>query len=170
MQFKKIMLFTFLVFVVFAGVWCWNNSSDRSFKDSKMDSISLKKNEEQLLSLINNKRSEKGVFKLKLSEQLVEACRFHGQKMFEAGSSDHRINNIGPAGRLSLVEYIWGAYGEVVEKSLNGPRLVFQGWDSDQEKAKKIVRADFLEVGLSITDLDKNGFQYYCIIFARPRK
>jgi uncharacterized protein YkwD len=116
------------------------------------EQLALTANEQEMVKLHNQARSQNGVEELCVDSRLVKAARLHAKDMIEKDYFSHTSQDgRGPGQRISAQGYKWAAYGENISYgsgSSGTPQNVFDRWMSSEGHRSNILRSTFKDVGV----------------------
>lgn len=114
--------------------------------------LALTANEQEMLKLHNQARSQNGVGALCVDSRLVKAARLHAQDMVENDYFSHTSQDGRTAGdRISAQGYKWRTYGENIASgsgSYGMPQNVFDRWMNSEGHRSNILSSNFKDVGI----------------------
>jgi uncharacterized protein YkwD len=116
------------------------------------EQLTLTANEQEMVKLHNQARSQNGVGELCVDSRLVKAARLHAEDMIDKDYFSHTSQDGRSAGgRISAQGYKWAAYGENISYgsgSYGTPQNVFDRWMNSDGHRSNIVSTKFKDVGI----------------------
>ena len=138
------------------------------------EQIALTANEQEMVKLHDQARSQSGVGELCVDSRLVKAARLHAQGMVEKDYFSHTSQDGRSAGdRISAQGYNWWTYGENIAMGSSGystPQSTFDGWMNSAGHRSNILSSSFTEfgVGEAIGEYQgRQGTQMWVAVFSR---
>ena len=138
------------------------------------EQLALTANEQKMVELHNQARSQSGVGQLCLDSRLVRAARLHAQDMIANDYFSHySLDGRDPGDRISAQGYNWRTYGENIAMGSSGystPQSTFDGWMNSAGHRSNILSSSFTELGIGeeIGEYQgRQGTQMWVAVFSR---
>ena len=129
----------------------------------------------EVLELVNEERSERGLNSLELDDTLVDIAEDHSQSMANNDFFGHKDPTDGssPLDRIDEGGYEWSRWGENVAAGYATPEDVMEGWMKSPGHRSNILNPNFTEIGIGYDFLgnDKgsvNYNHYWTQVFGTP--
>ena len=130
---------------------------------SSPEQLALTANEQEMVKLHNQARSQNGAGELCVDSRLVKAARLHAQDMIENDYFSHDSQDgRNPGDRISAQDYTWRTYAEnIVYGSGNygTPQNNFDRWMNSEGHRSNILSSDFTEFGVGEATGEFQGAQ-----------
>lgn len=126
--------------------------------------------EQEIIRLTNEQRTEAGCAPLTVSFQLMTAARNHTRDMAENNFMSH----LGSDGstfvvRYERVGYVWRAAAENVAAGYTTPQEVVEGWMESDGHRKNILNCAISEVGVGYAYSAQSHSTYWTQDFGTPQ-
>ena len=129
----------------------------------------------EVLELVNEERSEKGLNPLELDNKLTNIAKEHSQSMAMNDFVSHEDPTDGssPQDRIDEGGYEWTRWGENVAAGQSTPEEVMTGWMNSADHRSNLLNPDFTEIGIGYEFMvdDKgsvNYNHYWTQVFGTP--
>ena len=120
---------------------------------------------QEILTLVNAERARAGVAPLRLSRELMDACRIRAREITQSFSHTR------PNGQRfsSIVQDGYYTCGENISAGHPSAEETMRGWMNSPGHRANILNADYTELGVGYV-FDKNSYykHYWVQIFKRP--
>ncbi|MBN1139425.1 MAG: CAP domain-containing protein [Anaerolineae bacterium] len=128
--------------------------------------------EAEVIALINQARSKRGLEALVADSHLTAAARAHSLDMAQHDALSHTgSDGSTPAERIARQGYAWMLYAENVSCGYTTPAEVVQGWMDSKGHRDNILLADLRHIGVgTVYRQDRSCVTYWTAVFARPAK
>jgi uncharacterized protein YkwD len=124
--------------------------------------------EEELATLVNQKRKTLGLPPLKKSTLLGRVARNHSRDMSARDFFDHtNPEGQGPKARLEESGYAWRAFGENIGCGQDSPQLIFEAWLKNNAHRENMLNPGYREIGVGFVAGGSCG-TYWTGLFASP--
>ena len=138
------------------------------------EQLALTANEQKMVELHNQARSQNGVGQLCLDSRLVKAARLHARDMINDDYFSHySLDGRDPGDRISAQGYTWRTYGENIAMGSSGystPQSTFDGWMHSSGHRSNILNSYFTEFGIGEAVGEyggRQGTQMWVAVFSR---
>lgn len=129
----------------------------------------------EVLELVNEERSERGLNPLELDNQLTNIAEDHSQSMANNDFFGHQDPTDGssPQDRIDEGGYEWSRWAENVAAGYGTPEDVMEGWMNSPGHRSNILNPNFTEIGIGYEFLvDDTGSvnynHYWTQVFGTP--
>lgn len=126
------------------------------------DSSYQKEFESQVLQLINDERTQRGLKKLVLDDDLKQGARVRAYEQ-ETLYSHTRPSGAGWQTVLAVRPNIY--YGEILFKIISSPQGAVNGWMQSSGHKAAILKKEYTSAGVGVYQ-DNRGNLYWCVLFA----
>ncbi|NLI92092.1 MAG: hypothetical protein GX434_07720 [Peptococcaceae bacterium] len=129
---------------------------------------SLKVQEDEVISLVNQERTSRGLWELTQNEVLSRLARLKSQDMADKGYFDHQSPTYGsPFDMMKSFGIIYSYAGENIAYGQPTAQMVMQGWMNSSGHQANILKPEFTEIGVGIAK-DSSGRLYWTQMFIKP--
>lgn len=119
----------------------------------------------EILRLVNQERTSRGLSALTLSQKLDTAADLHSEDMATQGYFSHTGQDESSAGdRIERAGYDWRRYGENIAFGYQSAASVVQGWMNSEGHRRNILNANFTHMGLGYVT-NASGRPYWTQVF-----
>jgi uncharacterized protein YkwD len=124
----------------------------------------------QLLTLVNNARSAKGLRALSINALLNTAAQAHSQDQAARQTMSHTGGDGSTLGtRITRAGYAWTSAGENVAAGYTSAQSVFDAWMGSSGHRANILNAGYVHMGVGVAT-GGNGVMYWTQLFATPAR
>ena len=127
----------------------------------------------QVLALVNNVRTSRGLVPMRLNVALNTAAQTHSAGQAAAGSIFHvSPDGSNPGDRIARTGYQFSTWGENVAAGYRTPASVMDAWMRSPGHCRNILNPSFTELGVGYVNRDGDPsryFDYWTQVFARPK-
>jgi uncharacterized protein YkwD len=130
---------------------------------------------ESILKAVNEMRADGKVVPLKVNAKLETAAQKHAENMAKQQKQEHDLDGKTPRDRVLAEGYKMAGAGEnivMVKKTKNitdAAALAIKAWKDSPSHYQNIMRGFVSETGVGLAQ-DKDGYWYFCQVFAAPKK
>ena len=131
--------------------------------------------DQEVLKLVNQERTQRGLKSLTLNEQLDQAADQYSKAMAEQDFFDHTgKDGSSPGDRIAKTGYRANTWGENIAAGYNTPEAVVRGWMNSSGHRANILNPNFTEMGLGYKSLRNdtgrvNYGNYWTQVFGASR-
>ena len=126
----------------------------------------------QILALVNNERTSRGLAPMRLDSSLNDAAQVHSAVQASAASIFHIApDGSNPGERIARTGYRFSTWGENVAACYLDADAVMAAWMGSSGHCRNILNPAFTELGVGYVKRDNDPSRYYDYwtqVFARP--
>jgi uncharacterized protein YkwD len=125
---------------------------------------------QQIVDLVNEQRSIRGIAPLSVSAQLVAAAQAHSDDMAANNFfSDTGSDGSDPKTRINRSGYIASGWAENIGAGYSQPFDVVQSWFDDPASQANLLNAAMRDIGVGYAANPSSQYgRYWTIVYARP--
>jgi len=127
----------------------------------------------QILALVNNERTSRGLSPMRLDVSLNDAAQGHSAAQASAGSIYHIApDGSSPGDRIARSGYQFSTWGENVAAGYRDAGAVMAAWMRSPGHCRNILNPAFTELGVGYVERTNDPsrfFDYWTQVFARPK-
>ena len=127
----------------------------------------------QILALVNNERTSRGLVPMRLNGSLNDAAQAHSAAQASVGSIFHIApDGSNPGHRIARTGYQFSTWGENVAAGYRNANAVMAAWMRSPGHCRNILNPAFTELGVGYVKRDNDPsryFDYWTQVFARPK-
>ena len=127
----------------------------------------------QILALVNNERTSRGLVPMRLNGSLNDAAQAHSAVQASVGSIFHIApDGSNPGQRIARTGYQFSTWGENVAAGYRNATAVMAAWMRSPGHCRNILNPAFTELGVGYVKRDNDPsryFDYWTQVFARPK-
>lgn len=125
---------------------------------------------QRVVTITNNKRSNRGCRALRVNAALTTAAQTHTDRMAQRGSGgtlSHQLpGEPDPGTRISDAGYEWREWGENVAAGQTTARAVVRSWMRSAGHRRNILKCSFRHIGVGLA-YATDGTPYWTQVFGR---
>ena len=127
----------------------------------------------QILALVNNVRTARGLVPMRLNASLNTAAQTHSAAQAASGTIFHVApDGSNPGDRIATTGYRFSTWGENVAAGYRTAATVMDAWMSSPGHCRNILNPGLTELGVGYVTRDDDPsryFDYWTQVFARPQ-
>jgi uncharacterized protein YkwD len=126
--------------------------------------------EQQIIDLVNQERTSRGLAALKVNAALTSAAQHHAANMAKYNTMAHTLPQADlptVADRLNYYKYKFSWAGENIAWNFGSAQSVMTAWMNSAGHRANILNANFTEIGVGVR-YNSRGEAYFCQDFGRP--
>jgi uncharacterized protein YkwD len=126
--------------------------------------------ETELISLINQERSDEGLPAYSNQSQLTSAARTHSDDMACNNFFSHTSPTTGSSfDRIAAAGYSYSSAGENIAAGYGSPAAVLEGWMNSSGHRANILSENFTQIGIGYAYWEDSDYStYWTAVFASP--
>lgn len=122
-------------------------------------------NENDIIALVNQARSEENLPPVQRNEKLMESALLKAEDMKEKNYFEHvSPEGLDPWFFAEKVGYKYKTFGENLAEGFFSANSVHEGWMNSEGHRENILNKDFKEIGAAIVAFEQNGMKSYLLV------